>query len=112
MSLQAAPAASQRRHWYAISIVGVPVHSPGSAVSVRPSRATPLTVGATVLTGGRAAITGVKALTATALPPAFATVTATRMVAPASSAVRTYVAAVAPATSTHPAPSTPQRRQR
>src|SRR3954470_3318962 len=31
---QPRPAASQRSHWYAKSSVGVPTHSPGSAVSV------------------------------------------------------------------------------
>src|SRR4051812_6469531 len=89
---------------------GVPVHAPGSAVSVRPSRASPVMVGGTELTGGKAAITGVKALVARLVPPAFVAVTPTRIVEVTSSGVSAYVVVVAPAMSTHASPDVSQRR--
>ena len=51
MSAQAAPAALQRRHWWAYVIVGVPVQVPVEAATVEPSVGVPLIAGSTVLTG-------------------------------------------------------------
>jgi hypothetical protein len=51
MFVQLLPPASQRRHWYAYEIGCVPVHAPGSAVSVFPSCAMPVIVGGDVFDG-------------------------------------------------------------
>ena len=47
---QAAPVASQRRHWYANEL-GEPVHEPANVVSVWPAWARPDTAGATIAAG-------------------------------------------------------------
>src|SRR4051794_41405429 len=52
MSAQLAPAASQRCHWCAKEIAGVPVHVPSPAVSVCVSVVVPVTDGAAVFAGG------------------------------------------------------------
>ena len=70
-------------------IVGVPVQVPLPAVSVWPSFAVPLIVGATVLTGAVGATTPVWAAVADELPPAFVPVTTTRIVPPTSALVWT-----------------------
>ena len=66
----------------------MPSQSPVSVLSVRPSRATPLTDGETVLDGASGAITGVKPLVESVTPPALTAVTRTRRVVPASDAPR------------------------
>jgi hypothetical protein len=50
MSPQPAPALLQRCHWY-VNVVGLPDQVPFDAVSVEPSRAVPLIVGAAVFVG-------------------------------------------------------------
>ena len=67
----------------------MPVQVPVVAVSVWPSFAVPLIVGATVLTGGAAVITAVWALVALLLPTPLVAVTVRRSVLPTSVAVRT-----------------------
>ena len=64
----------------------MPVHVPRSAVSVAPSRAVPVTVGAALLAGPAAATVAVAVELATAPPPALVAVTATRSVDPTSAA--------------------------
>src|SRR5581483_5116736 len=51
MSEQLPPFSSQRRHWYEYVIGAVPLHSPGSAVSVEPTCGVPEIVGGEVLAG-------------------------------------------------------------
>ena len=109
MSEQFAPAASQRRHWY-VKLIGVlPVHVPSPAVSVCPSWAVPLIVGATVFAGGTAATAAVCALVAGVPPAALVPVTTRRIVEATSLEVSTYVELVAPAMSEQFAPPESQR---
>lgn len=68
-SEQAPPPASQRSHWYAKEIVGVPVQLPAFALSAPPSRGVPETEGSAVFAGGIAAIAPVGAEPADAEPP-------------------------------------------
>ena len=49
--MQPPPAASQRCHASAKAIGGVPVHEPGTAVSVSPTTAVPVMAGGVVLDG-------------------------------------------------------------
>src|SRR5215216_1865396 len=48
---QLPPVRLQRRHWYANVIGSVPVHLPGSAVSVEPTAGVPEIVGGSVFVG-------------------------------------------------------------
>ena len=70
------------------SIGSVPVHVPGSAVSVSPSTGSPEIVGASVFTGGSASTSAVAGEVALSLPAPFVAVTTTRIAAPTSAAVR------------------------
>src|SRR3954454_3980113 len=110
MSVQLAPAASQRCHWWVMSIGPVPVQVPSPAVSVAPSLPLPETVGAPVLAGASATTASVGADVAFAEPPAFVPVTATRIAWPTSAGLSTYVEAEAPAMSAQAVPSAGQRR--
>jgi hypothetical protein len=66
---------------------GVPVHVPGSAVSVPPSRASPETLGTAVLAGGAAATRAVAPEAAVSEPPSLRAVTATTIAWPTSAAL-------------------------
>ena len=85
----------------------MPVHVPGSAVSVSPTCSSPVIVGGTVLTGG--AGTTVGALAELSLPASFVAVTTTTTAWPWSSSVTVYVGSVAPSMSTQSVPSSSQR---
>ena len=85
MSAQAPPFASQRCQRYAKARRGVPVHVPRCAVSVRPSSATPSTVGGSMLDGATGATASVPAESRVALPTSFVAVTRTRTTWPTSS---------------------------
>ena len=61
-------------------MVGVPVQSPSSSVSVSPSRGVPERSGATVLAGPLPSMTAVGALRAVSSPAAGVQVTETRVV--------------------------------
>ena len=78
---QLAPPLSQRFHW--IVRVGVPVQVPVATVSVCPTLAVPVMVGATVFVGG-VGTTAVTTEAAVALPSTFVAVTVTRIVLPTS----------------------------
>ena len=110
MSVQFAPEASQRCHWWVTSIGPVPVQAPSCAVSVPPSVAGPVTLGAPVLAGASATTASVAGDVAVSVPPAFVAVTTTRMAWPTSAGFRSYVAAVAPGMSAQFVPSSSQRR--
>src|SRR3972149_403059 len=79
---RAAPAASQRCHWYAYSSGWGALQLPGSAVSVCPSTVAPLIVGGARLVGTVGATRSLGAEVAVADPPAFVAVTSTRRLAP------------------------------
>ena len=65
----------------------VPVHDPGAAVNLCPSRAEPAIDGGAVLDAGRAATALVAAETAAAAPAEFVALTRTLIVAPTSADV-------------------------
>jgi hypothetical protein len=109
ISTQPAPLESHRSHRYAYD-GAVPDQVPDEPVSVSPSRAVPVTVGAVEFTGGAAATTGVAPDVAVLDPAAFEAITATRKVAPTSEPATTYVVPVAPGTSVQAAPVELQRR--
>src|SRR3954451_22345529 len=92
MAPQAAPLWSQRLHWKLYEIGCVPVHVPGVAVSVTPSRGSPAIVGLRMVAGGEpAAVTvGVGEETAVFLPPLFDAVTEILKRCPTSSSVSVY----------------------
>jgi hypothetical protein len=112
MFAQTDPAASQRRHCRVYVIGAVPVHDPSLIVSVCPLTALPDTTGSDVLTGAAGAdtTTAVATESAVADDAEFVAVTRTRTVEPTSPATSVYVAPVAPAMSTQPAPPVSQRR--
>ena len=110
--VQPLPSALQRCHWYVKAMSGVPVHVPGSAVSVPPSRAAPSIVGVDVLSGRRGATAVVGADRAVAVPPSLRAVTETRSSWPTSAGVAVYDLAVAPSIGTQFAPSASQRCHR
>jgi hypothetical protein len=89
-SVQLVPVASQRTHWYAY-VAWEPLHVPGSAVRVCPSRGVPEIVGGAVLSGA-AGFTEAGAEVAVAFPAAFVAFTTTRMRFPVSAATVVYVA--------------------
>src|SRR2546421_3482644 len=89
MSEQFAPAASQRCHWYVKLIGALPVQVPLAAVSVCPSWAVPLIVGATVFAGGDGATAAACVLVAAVPPAAFVPVTTSRSVEATSLEVST-----------------------
>src|SRR5690349_1547632 len=103
----------QRCHWYVSVGAGTPVQVPGSAVSVSPATAEPLTDAATVFAGaaGAAETAAVSSDAAVALPELFVPAMTTRTYAPTSSSTRRYVAPVAPPMSTH-VPRSPLSLQR
>ena len=110
MSSQAAPAASQRTHWRAYVIVGVPVHVPVVLVRLWPSRGVPETAGSTVFTGAAGATSADAGDVASTEPAAFVAVTTTRSVPSTSAAVTSYVEPVAPGMSAQPFPAALQAR--
>jgi hypothetical protein len=67
----------------------VPDHSPGSAVSVSPTCAVPITDGRCVFVAGAGATTAVAAESLLSDPPPFVPVTRTRRRLPTSSSVAT-----------------------
>ncbi len=70
------------------SIGAVPVQVPGWAVSVLPSAAVPVMLGAVALTGGAAVIAAVGVVgTSPAMPTLLDALTSARIVAPMSAAV-------------------------
>ena len=70
---------------------------PGSAVSVEPTIASPLTDGGVTTVGGACETTGPTRLeSALPVPPAFVAVTSTSIWKPTSSPVSTYVLSLAP----------------
>src|SRR3954451_2575079 len=87
------PPSLHRCHWYVMPGVGVPVQVPGSAVSIWPATAEPLTDAATVVAGaaGAASTTAVTADVDVSLPESLVAVTTTRIESPTSSSPRTYV---------------------
>jgi hypothetical protein len=89
MSVQGAPLASQRRHWYENVIGCVPLQVPFEALSVCPSCAVPVIVGGAVFDGGcgGGATAPVTDETAVADPRAFVAVTATAIPSPTSASV-------------------------
>src|ERR671933_299934 len=105
MSAQFAPAASQRRHLRVKVIVGVPLHVPLVAVSVRESWAVPEIAGGAVAPGACELTAEVAALVALPLPAPLVPVTTTRKVEPTSPEPSTSVDPVAPATSEQPEPA-------
>src|SRR4051794_16940290 len=109
MSAQPWPPASQRRHWYVNAIGSVPVHVPGSAVSVSPSRAVPATDGAAVGFGATGSTTPLMLDVAVAEPASFVAVTTTRNCDPTSAETGVYARAPAPGMSVHSPVSATQR---
>src|SRR5436190_18028859 len=110
MSLQTPVMASQRCHWEAYVMVGVPVQLPVFAVSVCPSSATPESAGATVLAGGSAATVALAADDAVLEPPGPVAVTCMTSVPPTSAGTAVYLACVAPVMSAQAPPLVSQRR--
>ena len=94
-SVQFAPALSQRCHFWAKVIGGVPVQVPTCPVSVWPAFAVPVIDGALVLVGGRETTVAVCADVAVALPKLPVAVTTTWIFFPTSVGVSTYVVPVA-----------------
>src|SRR5436190_1057230 len=109
MSAQLAPALSQRCHWRAYVMVGVPVHVPSSPVSVNPSSAAPEMPGATASAGAAGGTTALTADGALAAPATLDAVTTTRSVWSTSAGVCQCVVAVSPGMSAQFVPSASQR---
>jgi hypothetical protein len=109
MSVQAPPAESHRRHWYAYESGGVPDQPPALAVNVCPACAVPEILGKVVFAGGAAATTAVGAEVAD-VENAFDAVTTTRRVEPTSAGDAVYVLPLAFAMSEQLPPSAAQRR--
>jgi hypothetical protein len=85
--VQAAPAASQRRHCSARVWGTVPDQAPRLAVRVCPSRAVPVTAGSALLAGATAATGAVGELSAELDPPPLLAATRRRMREPTSAVV-------------------------
>ena len=86
-SVQLAPFVSQRRHWYAYAIAGVPVQVPRSTVRISPSRVVPEIDGAVVLTAATGATVALCPVVTGVEPAALLAVTTRRIVAPTSAGV-------------------------
>ena len=115
MIVQAPVSGSHRSHVY-VNVVGEPDHVPVDATSLDFVYIGPVTVGSVRLVGavevdaeGADATTADAALVATAEPPAFVAVTATRIVEPTSTNDNTKLDAVAPATGEHDDPALEHR---
>src|SRR5262245_40030417 len=90
-------------------VVSASVHSPVFAVSVCPSRASPVTAGAVVLAGAAGSTSGLAAERALVVPPALLALTRTRMVEPTSSWSSVYVLSSSLASGTQLEPDPSQR---
>src|SRR5437763_10107905 len=107
MSWHAFPSAPQIAHWYLKLTVPLPLQVPGFAVSVPPTLASPVIVGAAVFAGPEAvaaATLAVGTLVAEFEPSELLASTTTRAVLPWSALANLYVCVVAPAIAWQPAP--------